>query len=317
MTQSLAVPSLSRPQSPFSPSGHPENWPPVPGLSKVSYQDTGKAAQSAAATVVCYRGAPLMKIRALQPPSRRQPGHRRPRGPVGDWNARMVGRLRQSLAKLRSDVLSGACAIDLTFPGEYPDPQTAADMRREFERRLLRRWPQAYCHHVREFQQRGASHFHLLVCGVAGPLALLRPWVAETWYAVVGSGDERHRRAGTRVQPVRSARGMVSYLAGCLPKGEQKRAPEGTTPGRWWGVAGQGNAWRYEGTPIDRPLTAPQLAKLVRTLDGLQLAAARGRQRWGAVSRIRRQRGWRNKVSSWWLMETAAALRLCRYAVNG
>jgi hypothetical protein len=107
-----------------------------------------------------------------------------------------------------------------------------------------------------EPQKRGAPHFHLLVWGmldvnyhlayfdgttglVPAEIARLvrvqeiREWVSQAWYEVVGSGDEKHLRAGTRVEDVRSLNGVSAYLKKYLGK---EVPPEWENAGRWWGI---------------------------------------------------------------------------------
>lgn len=88
-----------------------------------------------------------------------------------------------------------------------------------------------------EFQRRGAAHFHLFL---THPVEKSR--IANWWYEIVGSGDERHLRAGTRIEKLREGRrGAAAYARKYATKLEQKVLPallEGTGFGRWWGVCG-------------------------------------------------------------------------------
>ncbi len=67
----------------------------------------------------------------------------------------------------------------------------------------------------------------------------LKHWISRTWYDVVASGDVRHYRAGTRVEPIRSFQQLCGYAAKrylskkeVIPQLEHK-------PGRFWGVMGR------------------------------------------------------------------------------
>jgi hypothetical protein len=60
----------------------------------------------------------------------------------------------------------------------------------------------------------------------------LREWVSLVWYEIVGSDDLAHLQAGTKVERVRSARGVMAYAAKYIAKAEDKAPPAG----RWWGV---------------------------------------------------------------------------------
>lgn len=86
-----------------------------------------------------------------------------------------------------------------------------------------------------EFQERGAVHFHLFTTHF-----FPKEWIAKSWYEIVGSEDERHLHAGTRIESIRSGkRGISAYASKYAAKQTQKVVPEdfGWT-GRFWGVSG-------------------------------------------------------------------------------
>jgi hypothetical protein len=116
---------------------------------------------------------------------------------------------------------------------------------------------------VMEFQARGAGHFHIFT---TQPLD--RQWLAQAWYEIVGSGDEKHLQAGTSVQyivdeddprlePDRArykllkAKGnrnakrnfisrseAISYMVAYYKKESQKEVPFGFhMPGRFWSAS--------------------------------------------------------------------------------
>ena len=157
--------------------------------------------------------------------------------------------------------------VMLSYPGDWrrwaPDPEACVEHLELLYKRLARKLGRRLgvpvkvpCVWKREFQRRGAPHFHLVL---VVPQVLdgepLRSWLSREWYDVVGSGDERHLRAGTRVDAVRGfdasdpAR-IASYLAGYLGPDErlgdkeiQHQVPEGWATasgsvGRWWSVRG-------------------------------------------------------------------------------
>jgi hypothetical protein len=125
--------------------------------------------------------------------------------------------------------------LTLTYPAAWPT--ASSEWKRHFDNfchRLHRRFPGAGLVWKLEAQRRGAPHYHALVWGDAD-LGLLRAWAGAAWYECVGSGDERHLRAGTRVEAVRTWRGVRSYAAKYLGK----RISEDDAwdfPGRVWGV---------------------------------------------------------------------------------
>lgn len=70
-----------------------------------------------------------------------------------------------------------------------------------------------------------------------------REWVARSWWQIVGSGSERHLRAGTQVAVIRSLAALQSYMIGELVKGKKSKEYQHDVPrtyrnvGRWWGVS--------------------------------------------------------------------------------
>jgi hypothetical protein len=128
----------------------------------------------------------------------------------------------------------------LTYPGEFPmDGRTVKRHLDCFVKRAFRYWvdgsePKS-CFWFLEFQQRGAPHFHLFI-NFHIPVELVAQW----WYEIVGSEDERHLLAGTRIEALRSGRyGTVSYATKYAAKIEQKLVPPNfVNVGRFWGVYG-------------------------------------------------------------------------------
>jgi hypothetical protein len=106
-----------------------------------------------------------------------------------------------------------------------------------------------------EFQERGAPHFHIL-CNRWVPKSV----VSRCWFEVVGSDDERHLHAGTRVESVRGGNeGMASYVEKYADKTEQKDVPAGyENVGRFWGVVG------FRGTVSAATFVAADVARVNR-----------------------------------------------------
>jgi hypothetical protein len=74
---------------------------------------------------------------------------------------------------------------------------------------------------------------------VWGGLYAIQKWFSKNWYEVVKSGDEKHLRAGTNVQVVRTWRGVISYAAKYLGKAcifVDQQTGEVLSVGRFWGV---------------------------------------------------------------------------------
>lgn len=199
---------------------------PAPGLSSahISPLVPGK--------VDCWIGGSLVTVSV--PHVRRRVGGGL-RGRCGPFSKASRRRLMRRMATIRDDAT--AVFVTLTYPAEYPaDWHTWKRHLDTFLKRLERKRPEAGVVWKLEPQARGAPHFHLLIFGAS--YALLRWWVAQAWFEVVGSGDGRHLRAGTRVERLRSARGARAYAAKYLGKLPDV-LPEGVDweeVGRWWGI---------------------------------------------------------------------------------
>lgn len=206
------------------------------------------------------------------------------RGKVCGFSRASRKRLLDRLNTVPVDLLSSALFVTLTFPNEYPEIADSKRMLRAFIKRLRRRWPQCSGvwrmervprmsgSHVGEL----APHYHILLFNVPW---LSTEWLARSWYQCVGSGDERHLRAGTSVQRVRSRRGAVTYAAKYMCK-EEIDSEEWT--GRLWSVFGV--AWL---AVVIRTFTLSreQFYRLRRVLRAYVLKSWRGRGRGGAVWR--------------------------------
>jgi hypothetical protein len=158
--------------------------------------------------------------------------------------------------------------VTLTLPGDWlavaPTGQAFKQLMAAFFKRWARRFGEPWRGVWKlEFQRRGAPHLHLYSACPTGPE--FREWVSRTWYEVVGSGDERHLRAGTGVDwgegirasdPKRLAvyflkratghnlgvdkeyQHRVPFEWGGIDYETGERGPEDAGPGRFWGYRG-------------------------------------------------------------------------------
>jgi len=120
--------------------------------------------------------------------------------------------------------------ITLTYPEEYPckGRETKAHLN-AFLQFLRRKGVKSVW--VLEFQSRGAPHYHVIVSEFVP-----KQEIAERWYKVVGSGDEKHLRAGTGISAIKSKGHLYGYLLGYIKKLDQKTPPKGFEDvGRFWG----------------------------------------------------------------------------------
>lgn len=161
------------------------------------------------------------------------------RGAISGFSKGSRRRLMLTLGKIKQAILP--TFVTLTYPADWPSsPREWKRHLDVFQKRLRRRFPQCSGIWKLEPQRRGAPHFHLLIWS-ADFVQLLR-WCSQAWYEVVDSGDEKHLRAGVRVESIRSWRGVKSYAAKYLGK-VVTRADESDDnpwafPGRWWGMFG-------------------------------------------------------------------------------
>ncbi|GAG68905.1 unnamed protein product [marine sediment metagenome] len=133
--------------------------------------------------------------------------------------------------------------ITLTYPKVFPcDGQTVKRHLNAFLTWMRRRSDGISYLWFLEFQKRGAPHIHVMLnaelprketekAGVYREVAL-------KWYAIVGSGDEKHLRAGTRTERVRTQDGARHYAVKYASKMIQKSVPpDFRNVGRFWGCS--------------------------------------------------------------------------------
>lgn len=162
------------------------------------------------------------------------------RGKVSEFSAASRRRMLYLVGKI--DRAKLPIMVTLTYPAEWP--VKSSDWKRHLKNwwhRLKRKVPGVGAIWKLEPQKRGAPHYHLLIWGLEGvPLGELIAWVSRSWYQVVGSGDERHLWAGTRVEPIRSRQGVLRYATKYLGKINEAGAEGWDEPGRFWGGQGSG-----------------------------------------------------------------------------
>jgi hypothetical protein len=189
------------------------------------------AGRPAKPQIVVALGGSLLRVRrAYQPMATRTIARR---GAIRAFSRGSRNRLIDFLASInRSTVRHLPLFVTLTYPATYPTE--GAIVKTHLDRwlkRLQREYPFASAVWKMEYQKRGAPHFHLLVFGCS---AISVKWLARSWYEVVGSGDERHLKAGTQVKRVKSWQGVMFYAGKYLAKVTGVEVPD--HPGRFWGV---------------------------------------------------------------------------------
>ena len=183
-------------------------------------------------------GGSLLAVKGRKPVERKHKAGLR--GNVEGFSNASRRRLMRKIAAIDRETLETPPIFGtLTYPGEWPsDPKQWKRDLDAWGKRLRRRHPNACVIWKLEPQKRGAPHYHLLIFNVPH---LDKHWLAQSWYEVVDSGDERHLRAGTRIESIRTWRGVMSYASKYTAKVVDE-LPEGwEAVGRMWGIIGRDN----------------------------------------------------------------------------
>jgi len=189
------------------------------------------------------------------------------RGRIRGFSRRSRKRLLDLLNQVHRSVVASALFVTLTYPDHFPqDPERWKRDLDAFFKRFRRKYPTAAVIWRLEFKTRKsgdnegkiAPHFHLLVFNLPlFPKDLLARW----WYEIVGSGDPRHLQAGTRVERVRSWRGVMWYASKYIGKEDDEGFD--LEAGRVWGVVGRENLPIHL---IQIPVTWTQFYRMRRVL---------------------------------------------------
>lgn len=184
-------------------------------------------------TLQVAEGGALMKLKQVGESRESVPK----RGVIREFTGKSRQRLIEALLRIdRRVVLDGHIAfVTLTYPAEFG---TARESKRDLKT-LVDRFEREYGERAifwkLEPQKRGAPHYHLLVfMGGEWDEVELQRWMARAWFEVCDTGDERHFRAGTSVERIRSWSGVASYAGKYL--GKVCKAEGWEFPGRFWGI---------------------------------------------------------------------------------
>lgn len=161
--------------------------------------------------------------------------HRQSRQKGGGIRGKISSFSRQSVARMVfafRNMSKPRIMITLTYPGEFPADGKKVKRDLDAFKKWLARRGVSWAWFL-EFQERGAPHFHLFT-----NLPVKAEKVAQAWFRIVGSGDEKHLRAGTRVEWLRNPDAAGIYAAKYGSKAEQKEVPdEYQNVGRFWGMS--------------------------------------------------------------------------------
>jgi len=234
-----------------------------------------------------------------------------PRGQIELWSKKSRSSMVRHLATLDyspwvelSNEGWAVVMLTLTYPGSWeelvPGSSIAVAHLRAFRARLTRALGQPpLAIWKREFQRRGAPHYHLLI---ALPLTIgdvsIYEWVSNSWYEIVRSNDPRHLAAGTgidwaegrrAIDPVRVARYFSGHAA---PSGKSRKEYQNVAPALWLGREDVGRFWGVWGLrPVKEiaALTLQQLIEVRRIMRGIDRSHRRTRV--VRVTRVNRATG--------------------------
>jgi len=161
---------------------------------------------------------------------------------------------RASLSRLAFVAHNTAVQFDTLTTLTYPAVYESDGRRVKAQLYAWLKWARRNCQvssylWALEFQRRGAPHFHIFTAG--GSLVKSKLAVSTEWYWIVASEDEKHLRAGTRVERLRRPDAAGRYAAKYASKPYQKAVPpDYRNVGRFWG-----NSYDVKPAPLaGRPL---------------------------------------------------------------
>lgn len=166
-------------------------------------------------------------------------------------------------SRRRLALLAGNCGVAFrsfvtaTYPKDFPTD--GLEVKRHLHSLLAalrRKCPGLSYLWFLEFQKRGAPHFHLfLSASLPSPLSEMnrsngrtrktvrvhwpwQDWLSSLWFGIVGSGDEKHLRAGAAWEVIEKPDGAARYVSKESYKTFQKVVPTGfQNVGRFWGCS--------------------------------------------------------------------------------
>ena len=172
------------------------------------------------------------------------------------------------------------------FIGDAASPASMAGAFKVMRKRLERAYPESVGIWRKEWQKRGALHWHLALWGMGvnggRDLRRVQEWLSRSWYEAVGSGDERHLRAGTQIVTARKAVGTYAYLGTEIGKGHQSGLNEEACArwgfvGRPWGKIGSKRLAAIQRDVEVVKLTPAELIEAAAIIEG-----RRGAWHWAA-----------------------------------
>lgn len=159
---------------------------------------------------------------------------------IDGYSRQSRNRLMKLLFSIDYEKMGLPLFYTLTYPAEYPDdPEQWKRDLNTFIKRLERIYPEMVGIWRLEPQIREAPHFSGFLWGCDNLSTIEgKKLFSKMWFEVVGSGDERHLRAGTGIQKIDKVEGLIYYLSKYISKSEKGGAPQefNYPVGRYWGV---------------------------------------------------------------------------------
>ena len=147
--------------------------------------------------------------------------------------------------------------LTVTYPETWPIIGRVSQVHvANLIRSLKRKFPDLLYLWVKEYQERGAQHFHILLTCRPADTPTLRyrgadgmkgtgawgwwswhKWISRRWQeSIANFGSRAGFLAGCRWELLREGDGGARYISQYAQKSEQKIVPEfAVLPGRWWG----------------------------------------------------------------------------------
>ena len=218
------------------------------------------------AKLITYEGGTLVEFRRDRYYTTTTKKRGAVRGAIRGYSKKSRRRFMKMMGRIRWDDVGMGSMITLTYPAEWPgDPKKWKRDLHTWLKRLERIIGKKCLFWKLEPQKRGAPHFHILIFD---GWMINAEWVSESWYEVVGSGDERHLKAGTNVSFIQSWNGVMAYASKYIAK--LTELPEAwVSPGRYWGIRNRDIApWATQGITNIPDWVAVELMRAALKLHG-------------------------------------------------
>lgn len=208
-----------------------------------------------------------VRLTCFWPHAKGQTESQRARGKskIYEWSAKSRAKMVQRLCTLDYIPMIGKqerlpALITLTYPGDWeevcPDGKTAAKHLRLFQKRYQSRFGEPLIGiWKREFQARGACHFHILTAPPVGKG--FREWLSQTWADIVAHPNpiqrQNHILAGTGLDYEQGLRAFdpkrvaVYFSKHSSPNKGGDKEYQNRVPALWVEAGNVGRFWGYWG----------------------------------------------------------------------